>query len=380
MKKFGKKLVVMVLVLAMVVACFAGCGEKTSEWVIGSSGPLTGGAAVYGIGVKNGATIAIEEINAAGGINGVQVKFEMYDDKADGEQAKTNFNTLTGKGMHVFMGAVTSGSTIEAGRAAKDANVFLLTPSGSAQDCTQYDNAFRICFTDPVQGVKSAIYFKEKYPQAKKVGVLYDSSDEYSAGIYEAFKKEMGNDVELVVESFTQESKTDFSTQISSFKSKGCEAVFIPFYASEAAAFLTQAKNSGLKVPFFGCDGMDGVEGIVTDKEAIEGLVFLTAFVSSSQDPQAKSFTDKYVKAHGEKPNQFAADAYDAIYAIKAALEYAKATPDMTPSAICDLMKDAMTKITVDGLTGTMKWTKDGEPSKDAIFAVIKNGEQQPLE
>ncbi|MEG2116730.1 MAG: ABC transporter substrate binding protein, partial [Clostridia bacterium] len=189
-------------------------------------------------------------------------------------QAKTNFNSLEGAGMHVFMGAVTSGASIEAGKEAKEANVFLLTPSGSAQDCTQYDNAFRICFTDPVQGVKSAKYVKDTYPNVKKMGVLYDSSDEYSTGIYKAFKAELKG-VDLVEETFTAETKTDFSTQIENFKNKGCEVVFIPFYASEAALFLTQAKSKGLKVPFFGCDGMDGVEGISKDKSVVEGLVFL---------------------------------------------------------------------------------------------------------
>ncbi|MEG1805120.1 MAG: ABC transporter substrate-binding protein [Clostridia bacterium] len=380
MKNFGKKLVVMVLVVAMTMACFAGCGggAKATEWYVGSSGPLTGGAAVYGLGVKRGAEIAVKEINAAGGINGAQVKFDIRDDVCDGAQAKTNFNSLEGAGMHVFMGAVTSGASIEAGKEAKEANVFLLTPSGSAQDCTQYDNAFRICFTDPVQGVKSAKYVKDTYPNVKKMGVLYDSSDEYSTGIYKAFKAELKG-VDLVEETFTAETKTDFSTQIENFKNKGCEVVFIPFYASEAALFLTQAKSKGLKVPFFGCDGMDGVEGISKDKSVVEGLVFLTAFVSSSTDPKAKNFTDSYVSAYGEKPNQFAADAYDAMYTIKAALEHSKATPDMTASKVCDLMKDAMTKITVKGLTGTMTWNAQGEPSKEAIFTVIKNGEQTPL-
>ena len=380
MKKFGKKLVVMLLVVAMVTACFAGCAKDTAadKFIIGGSGPLTGGAAVYGISVKQGAEIAVAEINAAGGINGFPIDFRMEDDEHSTDKVKTVVDKLIGEGMHAFMGATTSGPTVEAGYITSDENIFQITPSGSSQDCTQFDNAFRVCFTDPLQGVKSAEFLKDTYPDAKKVGILYDASDAYSAGIYEAFKVE--SDVEMVVQSFTAESKTDFTTQINKFKSEGVEAVFIPFYATEAAMFLTQAKANGLAVPFFGCDGMDGVDGLLTNNpEVMEGLVYLTGFVYSSQEAKAKAFTDSYKSKYKENPNQFAAAAYDAMYAIKAAMEKGECTPEMTASEICDIMKTTMTQVTVNGLTGTMTWTADGEPNKDGQFAVMKDGKQEAL-
>ena len=381
MKKFGKKLMVMVLVLAMVATCFAGCGEKevANEFIIGGSGPLTGPAASYGISVKQGAETAVEEINAAGGINGYKIDYRPRDDEHSNDKVKTVVETLIDDGMHVFMGATTSGPTVVAGSITSDENIFQISPSGSSLPCTEYDNAFRVCFTDPVQGAKSAKYLTDYLPEVKKVGVLYDSSVDYSTGIYKAFEEAADPLIELVVQTFITESSTDFNTQIRKFKEEGVEAVFVPFYAAEAANFLTQAKMAGLSVPFFGCDGMDGIDGIMTDVDAMEGLVYLSGFVYSSEEANAKAFTEKYNKKYGKNPDQFAAAGYDAMYAIKAGMEKGECTPAMSPSDICDIMMKTMTEVTVKGLTGTMTWTADGETNKDAQFAVMKNGKQEAL-
>lgn len=382
MKKFGMKLIAMVLVLAVAVMGFAACGDNKDNgnaedktWLIGGSGPLTGPAASYGISVKNGAQIAVDEINAAGGINGYQIKWDMEDDQLDGEKAVQIFNSLLDKKMNMFLGTVTSTACIAVSVPASEENVFLLTPSGSAQDCTQFDNGFRVCFTDPLQGKETAKFLKTNFSDVKKIGLFYQSDSDYSAGIADAFCAT--TDLEVTKESFTTEQNTDFSAQISAFKNDGVELVFLPIYYQDAATFMSQATEKNLKVQFIGCDGLDGIIEEVSDKSQIEGVIYLTPFLATKDDEATQKFVKEYKEAYGETPDQFAADAYDGIYTLKAAAEKANATPDMTASEICDMLKDAMTKITVDGLTGSTTWTADGEPQKAAQFVKVVNGAAQ---
>ena len=340
---------------------------------------MTGAAAAYGMGVMNGAQIAVDEINEAGGVNGAQLEFNPQDDEHDPEKSVNAYNTLKDWGMQLLLGSVTSAPCTAVKAEAVNDNMFLLTPSGSAVECiSDADNAFRVCFSDPSQGTASAQYIGE-HELATKVGVIYDSSDVYSSGIYATFKAEAENQpFEIVAEeAFTADSKTDFTVQIQKAKDAGAELVFLPFYYNEASLVFTQAAAMDYAPLWFGVDGMDGiltaVEGF--DTSLAEGVMLLTPFSADAEDDLTKNFVTKYQDLYGEIPNQFAADAYDGIYIMKAALEKAGATPDMDPSAICDAVKVAMTEISVDGLTGTgMTWNAEGEPSKSPKAVVIENG------
>lgn len=344
---------------------------------IGGIGPVTGGAAIYGQAVKNGIQIAVDEINAAGGISGAQIEYKFEDDEHDAEKSVNAYNTLKDWGMQLLVGTVTSNPCIAVIEKSKEDNLFQLTPSGSAVKCVQYDNVFRVCFSDPNQGAASAQYIGEN-KLASKVAVIYDSSDVYSSGIYEKFNSEAANQgIEVVAaEAFTADNNTDFSVQLQKAQDAGAELVFLPIYYSQAALILQQANKMGYAPQFFGCDGLDGLLTVEKfDTSLAENVMLLTPFAADAKDEATQKFVEAYKTAYNEIPNQFAADAYDAVYAIKAAAEQANVTPDMSISDMCEAMKKGMTEITITGVTGeNMKWTADGEPDKAPKAVKIVNG------
>ncbi len=349
---------------------------------IGATGPITGGAAIYGNAVKNGIQIAVDEINAAGGINGYQIDYNFQDDEHDAEKAVNAYNNLKDWGMQVLIGTTTSAPCIAVAEKTHEDNMFQITPSGTAVECVQYDNAYRMCFSDPTQGTESAKYIGEN-GMAQKVAVIYDSSDVYSTGIYEAFAEEAANQpFEIVsVEAFTADNKTDFSVQVQKSKDAGADLLFMPFYYTEASLVLAECNKQGYEPTFFGCDGMDGILGVENfDTALAEGLTFLAPFVAKSEDEQVQSFVSKYEEAYGETPNQFAADAYDCVYVVKAAIEAAGATPDMSVSDLCEAMKAAMADVSYSGITGKdITWGEDGEPNKAPLVVKVVDGEYTEL-
>ena len=389
----------LVLASAMLVASLAACGgedKKNDQNVdsgstngeavlkIGGIGPLTGGNAVYGQAAMNGAQIAIDEINAAGGINGMMIEFNAQDDEADPDKGVNAYNNLKDWGMQILMGCVTSGSCTAVSDYAHEDNLFLLTPSASSLTSITYDNAFRVCFSDPNQGVGAADYISQ-HQLASKVAIIYDNSDVYSSGITEKFTAEAQSiGLEIVAsEAFNADNKTDFSVQLQAAKDSGAELVFLPIYYNEASLILSQADAMEFKPMFFGCDGLDGILGGVEnfDLALAEGVMLLTPFAADATDDLTVSFVTKYQEKYGEIPNQFAADSYDAIYIIKAAMEKAGVTADMSVSEMCDAMKAAMTQISVDGLTGSaITWSADGEPTKAPRAVVIENGAYKAME
>ena len=347
-----------------------------ASFKIGVTGPLTGAAAAYGNAVVNGAKLAADEINAAGGINGYTFEVNGQDDENDTEKAINAYNTLKDWGMQIFVGATTSKPCIAVAAETANDNMFQITPSGSAVECVANDNVFRVCFADPDQGTASAKYIGE-HKLATKVAIIYDSSTKYSSGLREAFVNEAANQgIEVVAdEAFTADTNTDFSVQLDKAKDAGAELVFLPIYYQEASIILKQASDKEFAPVFFGCDGMDGILSVENfDKSLAEGLMLLTPF--STTEETSKAFTDAYVAAYGIEPNQFAADSYDAVYAVKAAIEQSGVTPDMSVSDICEGLKTAMTEIKIDGLTGAdMTWNAAGEPNKAPKAVMIENGE-----
>ena len=363
----------------------AGASSEASSgkvFKIGGIGPVTGAAAVYGLAVKNGAQTAVDEINADGGINGYQIEFNFQDDEHDAEKSVNAYNTLKDWGMQVLMGTVTSAPCVAVADKTNADNMFQITPSGSSVECAQNPNVFRVCFSDPDQGAASATYIAEN-KLAEKIAVIYDSSDVYSSGIYEKFAAEAANQgLEIVdAEAFTADSNKDFSTQLQKAKDAGADLVFLPIYYTEASLILKQADTMGYAPKFFGCDGMDGILQVENfDTKLAEGLMLLTPFAADAQDELTQKFVTSYKENYGETPIQFAADAYDAIYAIKAAMEEADITPDTSVSDTCDKMKEAMLKIKVNGLTGEdMTWTEDGEPHKAPKAVKVVDGAYQAM-
>lgn len=384
------------LMAASLVACGGASGEKKATeaeskanaessgseksgltWKIGGQGPLTGGAAVYGNAVVNGAEIAIDEINANGGINGYQIEYKKADDEHDQEKAINAYNSLKDWGMQFLVGPTTSAPAIAVGTEAEGDNMFVLSPSGSAVEVTAPKNVFRVCFSDPAQGTKSAEYIGS-HNLGKKIGIIYDSSDVYSSGVHDSFVAEAPKqNLEIVAdEQFTADSNKDFSTQLQKMKDSGADLVFLPFYYTEAALVLTQANTMGYKPTFFGCDGMDGILNVENfDTSLAEGLMLLTPFAADAKDDLTVNFVKNYKEKYKETPIQFAADAYDAVYAIKAAVEKAGLTPDQSVSDLGTAMEKAMTEISLDGLTGTgMKWNEAGDVDKEPKAVIIKDG------
>ena len=381
MKKINKILSV-ALVAVMVCATLVGCGNSGSTasgdvFKIGGIGPTTGDAASYGIAVKNGIQIAVDEINAAGGINGYQIDYKFEDDECDAEKSVNAYNVLKDWGMQMLIGSTTSGCSVAVSAETANDNMFQLTPSGSSTNCTANDNVFRVCFSDPNQGKASANFIANN-KLATKIAVIYDSSSEYSSGIYASFAQQAAeNNLEVTASAFTSDNKTDFSVQLQSAKENGAELVFLPIYYQEASAILSQADTMGFDPLWFGCDGLDGIlTGVENwDTTLAEGVMLLTPFAADAKDDLTQNFVRKYVDAYKETPNQFAADAYDAVYAIKEAAEAANLKPDMSISDMCEAMKTSMTTISIDGLTGEgMTWTADGEPNKGPKAVEIVDG------
>ena len=384
-----KKFISVMLVAAMAVTALTGCGSNSGssskkdadKYYIGGIGPTTGATAIYGTAVKNGAQIAVDEINAAGGINGKQIEYRFEDDQNDAEKAVNAYNTLKDWGMQMLVGTTTTAPCIAvAGKTASD-NVFQITPSASSPSVLSSGNGnvFQVCFTDPNQGVASAQYIAEN-KLATKIGIIYDSSDVYSSGIEEKFEAEAKTQGLNIVSkaAFTADSKTDFGTQLQKAKDAGADLLFLPIYYQEASIILKQADTMGYKPKFFGVDGMDGILTVENfDTKLAEGVMLLTPFAADATDDLTKKFVKEYKDKYDEVPNQFAADAYDAVYALKAAIEESKATTDMSASDMCDALKGAMTKIKMQGLTGGkdgLTWNESGEVTKSPKAVIIKNG------
>ena len=377
-----KKFVAFVMAIAMVAAMFAVSASAEAGTVkIGVSGPLTGGAAVYGTCVARSAQIAVDEVNALGGL---QFELNCQDDEHDAEKAVSAYNSLKDWKMQIFCGTVTTKPALAVGPEACDDRIFMLTPSASAVDVAYSgDNVFQICFADPMQGSVSADVISEK-GLGTKIGVIYDSSDVYSTGILETFLDEAdAAGLEVVcTESFTADTKADLSTQVTKCKEAGADLVFLPIYYAEASAILSYANQIGYAPVFFGVDGMDGildVEGF--DTSLAEGLYMLTPFAADSTDERTAAYVAKYRELYNETPNQFGADAYDAIWALYQACTEAGIDGSESNEEICDAMIAEFTSMTYDGITGLgMTWDEDGFVDKPGSIVVIKDGAYTAVE
>jgi len=372
----------MALVLAIIMcACLlVGCGKQevspgSAAIKIGGTGPLTGGAAIYGMAAKQGAEIAVEEINALGGI---QFELRYEDDAHDAEKAVNAYNILKDWGMQISLGSVTSTPGVATSALNFEDRIFALTPSASSTSVIEgKDNVFQMCFTDPNQGSASAQYISEN-KLGEKVAVIYKNDDVYSLGLYETFKakaEELGLNI-VSATTFTSDSQNDFSVQIADAKKNEADLIFLPMYYEAASLILSQAAAADYAPKYFGVDGMDGILSLENfDTSLAEGVMLLTPFSADAEDEATVNFVKKYSEKYGEIPNQFAADAYDCIYALYQACIDANITPEMSASEINDLLVAQFTSMSFDGLTGLgMTWDSTGAVSKSPKGMVIENG------
>ena len=382
MKKFLALMLAVVMIAAMCTACGSkGYTSENTEYVIGASGPLTGAAAVYGVAVQNSAQMAVDEINAAGGLNGVKFKLVMMDDKHDAANISSNYSSLLEGGMQVSLGTVTTAPGMEFKNLANDDNVFFLTPSASGDKIPEFENGFQMCFADGNQGKVAADFINQNFA-GQTIGVFFKSDDPYSTGIFDQFKANLDASVTYIETSFSAANETDFSVQIDSLKD--CKFVFMPIYYTPASIFMTQAKDiMPADAVYYGCDGFDGIDSAEGfDINAIpQSVTMLSHFNSKAESGPAKEFIDKYVAAYGaDTLNQFGASAYDCVYAIYGAMQNAinagkKIPVDISASDLCDILKaDFAGGYTVtDAVTGdSITWEANGYVNKTAIQYVIK--------
>ena len=381
-----KKLFALTMAMVMAISLAACGGSNSSESTDGNSfkvgviGPLTGDAAIYGTCVANSAQIAVDEINALGG----DIQFELMteDDVNDAETSVNAYNALMDDGMQLLVGTVTTQPALSVVPLAYEDRVFTITPSASGDDViaiNDNDNVFQICFTDSNQGSRSAQYIDENF-ENPQIAIIYKNDDQYSIGIRDNFKAEAdARGMSIVYEgTFTTASQTDFNVQLAAAQSAGADLLFLPIYYTPASAILTQANTLGYKPTFFGVDGMDGILTAENfDASLAEGVYLLTPFSADAQDKMTQNFVSKYQEAYGEIPNQFGADAYDAIYTLYQAIQAAGVTADMSNEEICDALIEVMPTLAVTGLTSAgseMTWDASGAVSKDPTAVIIENG------
>ncbi len=384
-------------------AILAGCGGSSDSgsaaasdtFKIGGIGPVTGGAALYGIATKFGAQVAVDEVNAAGNI---KMELNWQDDEHDPEKSVNAYNNLKDWGLQILVGTTTTNPCVAVSSLTNADRIFQLTPSASSvnvlggeeigADNPRKDNVFQMCFTDPNQGTKSAQYIDEQ-KLGTKIAIIYNNADAYSTGIYQKFQDEAGaRNLEIVsTTTFTDDNATDFSAQLNKAKDAGADLIFLPIYYQPASIILKQASDMGYAPKFFGVDGMDGILGLEGfDTSLAEGVMLLTPFVATDTDEATQAFVAAYKEAAKteEDPIQFAADAYDCVKAIAQAIEAAGITPDMATADMCDKLIETFTgDFEFSGLTcpvgEVMTWSESGEVTKDPKGMVIEGGVYQPI-
>lgn len=386
-----KKIIALLMAAIMVVGVFAGCSPSGSsasgytaentEYVIGVSGPLTGGAAIYGQAVANSAQMAVDEINEAGGLNGIKFKLIATDDMHDATKVSTNYSSMLESGMQLSLGTVTTAPGLEFKNLSAEDNVFFLTPSASGDDIPTNDNGYQMCFADGNQGKVAADFVNQNFA-GQTIGAFYKSDEDYSKGIYNQFKSNLDASITVVETSFSDANTSDFSTQIDTLKN--CNFIFMPTYYTPASLFMTQAKDViAAGAVYYGCDGFDGIDSIDGFDIATvpQAVTMLSHFNSKAEDGAAKEFIDKYVEKYGSDTlNQFGASAYDCVYALygamKKAIDSGKEIPvTISASDMCEILKAEFSSgYTVENaVTGeSITWESTGYVNKTAIQYVIK--------
>ena len=386
-----KRFLAMVLAAAMMLTAMVGCGNgntqdggnannagATGDTIkIGGLAPLTGDVSVYGVAVDNGVKMAVEEINADGGVLGKQIEYIVYDEKGDATEAVNAYNKLVQSDNVVAVaGDVTSKPTLAVAQQAAKDKIPLITASGTAENITQAgENIFRACFIDPFQGELMASYASKKL-EKKTAAIIYNISDDYSKGLYEAFEAAAGDlGIEVVQVEGYGKGTVDFKAQLTNIKSKNPDVIFLPVYYQDVALIAVQAKELGIEAQFLGADGWDGVIGQVDESnmDAVNGAYFCSQYSAQSDDPNLQAFLSKYKETYGMDASQFAVLGYDAMKMLAQAISEAGSTDSAA-------ITSAMAAIDFTGLTGHMTFDENRNPVKSAAITQIDNGEYKFIE
>ncbi len=351
----------------------AGTTAASTEAIkIGGLAPLTGQVSVYGIAASNGVKMAIDELNAKGGINGRQIDFILLDEKGDQTEAVNAYTQLLDKGIVALIGDVTSKPTIAVAERAKEDNMPMITATGTNPAITKVgENVFRACFTDPSQGVIMANFASAKL-NAKKVAVLYNTSDDYSAGIADSFKTQSGvKGMEVTSYEGYGADDTDFKTQLTNIIAKNPEAIMVPDYYNTVALITKQARDLGYKGAFLGGDGWDGVLTVVdaTNVAILDNSYYSNHYFKDDPAEALQNFLKGYKEKFNMEANSFAALGYDAAMLMAQAIKEAGTTDKQ---AIIDAMKN----IDFKGITGDIKFDANRDPLKTTSVIKIEGGKE----
>lgn len=369
----------MVVFLTM-VSLLAGCGapDKTEEQVIkiGANMDLSGGGSTFGTSVLNGVKMAVEEVNAAGGINGKQIKLFVEDNKTEpAEAANTTKKLIEQDQVDLIIGAVTSGCTLSSAPIAQASGVPMITPTSTNPQVTETgDYIFRSCFIDPLQGTAMAKFATEKL-KAKTAVVMGDVTSDYSKGLTEVFKKDFeaaGGKV-LSVESFAQKD-TDFNAQLTKIKAEKPDVIFLPAYYTEVGLILKQARQQGIDQPFIGTDGWDSPKLVEIAGNATNNGYFTNHYATDDQDPVIQGFIKKYKDKYKQVPDAFATLGYEAALIAVKALEKAGTTDKKVVRDSMAATKD------VPGITGKISLDANRNPIKAVTIIEMKDGKQTFLD
>ena len=373
-----KKLFALLMAAVMLLACSAALAEEPLK--IAVIGPLTGGADIYGKACKWGAEVARDEINALGGL---QIELIELDDVHDPETSLNAYYTAIDAKAQMIDGTTTTGPCLAVSAQAYQDRMFMLTPSASSDGVVaDKDNMYQVCFQDPQMGIIPADMIKENNI-GTKVAIIYNISDDYSTTIAQSFKEEAEKiGLTIVSETTFIEGDPDYSTQVLKAKEAGADLVFLPIYYGPASLILRAAKDIDYAPVFFGVDGMDGILTLENfDTSLAEGVILLTPFSAYDTDEQVVSFVNKYtaISENHVLPNQFAADSYDAIYALYQASINAGITGETSYQDACELLIEQFSNMEFSGLTGDMRWDETGAVNKLPTAYVIRDGGYVPF-
>ena len=365
MKNFAKKALVVLFVVMIAGMMFTGCSKKTSDTIkIGGIFPLSGSVAVYGTECRNGVELAINEINAAGGIDGKMLELVAEDDEGSPEKSVNAYKKLVTKDKcSIIIGSLTSGCTAAISSLAQAQKVLLLAPAATQTDITDAgDYVFRACFIDPFQGTVGGKFALEDLG-AKNAAVLYDVQNDYSIGLYENFKVvfEQGGGKVVAEESYSTGDK-DFNAQLTKIKTTNPDVVYLPDYYGTVALIAKQLRAQGINVPIVGADGWDGIIDNAGD-EVLNGF-YSNHYAADSTDGKVVTFVNSYKAKYGSTPVSFAALGYDCVYLLKDAMGAAKSADSTT-------LKDQLMKTNGAYVTGNLTFDAKRNPVKSAVMLEI---------
>lgn len=351
-----------ILVLVFGIGMIAPTAVAEDIIKIGGIATLSGPYALYGQAVKKGVDLYISQLNEQGGVNGKKVEVVWEDDRGEANDGVLAFEKLVqNDGVQAILGAVLTGVTKAVAEYAADIGIPMITPSSTAYDITtDRPSVFRTCFLDPFQAVQLAHYVKDE--GLSKVAVMYDNGNEYSKGLYEAFKKEAETlALQVVATESAAYGDVDFKTQLTNIKNAAPEVVFLPYYGAEASLILTQAAEIGLEVRFLGADGISDIVDAIADKALLKNMTYSDHFSTQADSEMARNFVEAFKAAYGEEPSvSFSATGYDAALVLTEAFRQGS-------SEYADVVA-AIRATNVDAVSGRITFDDHNDPIKSAFM------------